>query len=270
MQVSQKVIVVTGAGSGIGRELALQLVNLGARVAGVDLREESLLETANLIKKPESFASFVVDISNRTQVENLPAQVIARFGAVDGIINNAGLIQPFVRLNDLDYGAIERVINVNFYGTVYMVKSFLPHLLLRPDAHIINISSMGGFLPVPGQTLYGASKAAVKLLTEGLRSELAQTRVKVTVVFPGAIETNITKNSGVGQPSISENGGKQAKPSIKMTTAPRAAATIIEGIQNDQDRVLIGNDAKLMDFLYRLSPKRAADFIAKQMRELLR
>ena len=112
-----------------------------------------------------------------------------------------------MRLNDLDYAAIDRVFDVNWRGTLYMTKTFLPLLLARPEAHIVNVSSMGGFLPVPGQTIYGASKAAVKLLTEGLHSELAGTNVRVTVVFPGAVATNITANSGV---DIAADGRRQA------------------------------------------------------------
>jgi short-subunit dehydrogenase len=126
--------------------------------------------------------------------------VIAAHGVVDGLINVAGIIRPFVKLNELDYDVIQRVINVNLYGTIHMVKAFLPHLLERPVAHIANVSSMGGFLPVPGQTIYGASKAAVKLMTEGLYAELLDTNVGVSVVFPGAVATEITSNSGVEMP----------------------------------------------------------------------
>jgi NAD(P)-dependent dehydrogenase (short-subunit alcohol dehydrogenase family) len=105
--------------------------------------------------------------SARSAAEALPEQVLARFGVVDGLINNAGIIQPFSRLNDLDYAAIDRVLNVNLYGTIFVTKAFLPHLLNRPEAHIANLSSMGGFVPVPGQTIYCAAKAAVKLMSEG-------------------------------------------------------------------------------------------------------
>lgn len=116
--------------------------------------------------------------------------MIDQHGKVDGIINNAGIIHPFLKVNELEYDKIKLVMDINFYGTLYMVKSFLPYLLKRPVAHIANVSSMGGFLPVPGQTIYGASKAAVKLLTEGLRAELKDTNVKVTLVFPGGVSTN--------------------------------------------------------------------------------
>jgi short-subunit dehydrogenase len=199
-------------------------------------------------------------------VEALPAAGGARFGAVDGVIHCAGIIQPFVRLKDLDYAAIDRVMAVNWLGTLYMTKTFLPLLVARPEAHIVNVSSMGGFLPVPGQTVYGASKAAVKLLTEGLHAECAGTPVRVTVVFPGAVATNITANSGVDIPVSGADAEAMAR---RITSAETAARLILEGMERDAYRVMIGGDAKLMDRLYRLSPRRAAGFIAGRMKDLL-
>ena len=173
MKVANKVIVVTGAGSGMGRELVLALLRKGARVAAVDLNEETLKETIALAgQNGDKVSSHMVNVSDRQAVEALPSAVIAAHGAVDGIVNNAGIIQPFVRLNDLQYDAIERVLNVNLYGVIYMTKAFLPHLLTRPAAHIVNVSSRGGFFPVPGQSLYGVSIAGVKLPTEGLYTQL--------------------------------------------------------------------------------------------------
>jgi len=264
MNPSGKVVVVTGAGSGIGREIALELIRRGARVAAVDINETTLAETASLAPSgAESISAHVVNITDRDAVEALPQAVADRFGAVDGIVNCAGIIQPFVRLKDLDYAAIDRVFDVNWRGTLYMTKTFLPRLLERPEAHIVNVSSMGGFLPVPGQTIYGASKAAVKLLTEGLHSELKDTPVRVTVVFPGAVATNITANSGVATPEVA--GGKE----YKTLAASEAARIILDGMAKNQYRVLVGGDAKMMDRLYRLSPKRAAGLIAGQMKDLL-
>jgi len=265
MKVLDKVFVVTGGGSGIGRELVLQLVGRGARVAAVDLNETTLAETRELAgEKKDRISNHVLNIADRKAVEALPKEVIKIHGAIDGLINNAGIIQPFVRIKDLGYDAIDRVMNVNFYGPVYMTKTFLPYLLERPKAHIANVSSMGGFLPVPGQTLYGASKAAVKLFTEGLNSELVDTNVRVTVIFPGSIGTNIAVNSGVaiGMASAEES-------SFKVTPASTAAQVILDGIEKDSYRVLIGRDAKMMDFLYRLNPKSAAKLIFSQMKELL-
>ena len=266
MKVQNKVIVVTGGGSGMGRELVLNLLLQGTKVVAIDINEVSLRETVDLAgRKDGSLSTFVVDISNRNSVEKLLNDAIVQFGCVDGIINNAGIIQPFVKVNDLNYELIQRVMNINFYGTLYMIKTFLPHLLTRPEAHIVNVSSMGGFLPVPGQTIYGASKAAVKLLAEGLHSELADTNVKVTVVFPGAVNTKITKNSGlkIFAASAAEN------KSMKTLSASRAAEIIVNGMESDRYRVLLGKDAKFMDRFYRLNPKAAAKLISDKMKALL-
>lgn len=267
MKVQDKVIVVTGAGSGIGRALTLLLVNSGARVAAVDLHENSAQETAQLAGSlKDKISVHVVNVSDRQAVDRLPDEVIQAHGAVDGVINNAGIIQPFVRLNDLQYDAIERVLNVNLYGVIYMTKAFLPHLLKRPTAHVVNVSSMGGFFPVPGQTLYGASKAGVKLLTEGLYAELLSTNVRVTIVFPGAIATNITQNSGIAIPAA---GNADSAKSFPTTSAEDAAKIILNGIERDKFQVYVGRDAKMMNYFYRLSPFRATRFMYNQMKGLL-
>ena len=261
MNVRNKVIVVTGAGSGIGRELTLLLLSKGAKVAGVDLNPGTLEETSSLAGPLSSgLQRFVVNVADRYAVEELPSEIIARFGAVDCIVNNAGIIQPFTKLNNLDYSTIERVFNVNLFGTLYVTKTFLPHLLQRPEAHIVNLSSMGGFLPVPGQTIYCAAKAAVKLLSEGLASELLGTNVHVTVVFPGAIATNIRGNSGVEAAHKRESGGR-----IKALSPAKAAEIIVRGIERNAPTVFVGRDSMLMDKLYRLSPQFAARAIAKKM-----
>ena len=268
MNAKNKVIVVTGGGNGMGREIVLHLLSKAATVVAVDINEAALQQTVALAgSKAERLSIHVVDITDKVAVAALPAQVLARHDTVDGLINNAGIIQPFVRVNELDEAAIEKVMNVNFYGTVYMIKAFLPHLLARPEAHIVNISSMGGFLPVPGQSVYGASKAAVKLLTEGLHSELQNTNVRVTVVFPGAIGTDIAANSGVGV--TAEMADSEASSSFPTLAPAKAAELIIAGMENNSYRVLVGRDAKLMDFLCRVSPKWAANFIFKQMQALL-
>ena len=263
MQLATKTIVVTGAGSGIGRELTLQLLGKGAKVAGVDIKLGSLLETQQVAGvSEERFKAFELDITNKEDVNRLPGKVIQHFGAVDGIINNAGIIQHFKPVNDLSIDEINRVFDVNFYGTLYLTKAFLPLFLQRPEAHITNISSMGGFLPVPGQTLYGAAKAAVKLFTEGLYAELVDTNVGVTVVFPGAIATNIVENSGLGKPKASGDSN------LKPLSAGKAAEQILSAIEKNRFRVVVGQDAKFLDFLYRFSPKYATDFIQKKMKSL--
>lgn len=268
MKVQNKVIVVTGGGNGIGRELVLLLLAKGARVAAVDINPAALQETAALAGNlREHLSTSVVDITNREAVAALPEQVILAHGAVDGLINNAGIIQPFVRVKDLDDVAVHRVLSVNLFGSIYMTRQFLPYLLERPEAHIVNISSMGGFLPVPGQTIYGAAKAGVKLFTEGLYSELLNTNVRVTVVFPGAIGTNIAANSGV---NITMAGRPEEQRSrIKPLPPAKAAQIIVEGMEQNRYRVLVGSDARFMDLIYRLSPQWAANYIFKQMQNLL-
>lgn len=263
MKINNKTFLVTGAGGGIGGELVLGLLNRGAKVVACDLREETLVslkESAG--DKADALSTFVVNITDRKAVEALPEQV----GEIDGLINNAGIIQPFVKINELDYEAVERVMKVNFYGPLYLIKTFLPTLLKRPEAHIINVSSMGGFLPVPGQSVYGASKAAVKLMTEGLYAELKNTNVKVSVVFPGATETNITQNSGLKVPKSSA----EKQPKISMLSPKKVAAIILDGVERDKFQIYTGNDSKMMNLLYRLNPQKATDLIAKQMASLLK
>jgi short-subunit dehydrogenase len=269
--LKDKVFVVTGAGNGVGRALTLGLLDQGAKVAAIDISESFLKETSRVAKaKKSSLATFVVDITDSKAVQALPEQVIETLGNIDGLINNAGIIQPFVKVMHLDDKAIQRVMQINFFGTLSMIQAFLPHLVKRPEASLVNISSMGGFVPVPGQTIYGASKAAVKLLTEGLYSELKGTSVKVSVVFPGAIGTNITKNSGVDMNMSKEDAEKMAKS--QKTLTPEQAANIIirEAVKKAKFRVLVGQDAKMLDRLSRFFPRFAADTIAKAMKNLLK
>lgn len=266
MQINNKVFVLTGAGSGMGRDMTLQLLEKGAKVAMVDIHEDAMKETRDLAGDLGKNTSLhVVNVADKVTVEALPEQVIAKHGLVDAVINNAGIIQPFVKVNDLDYDAIERVMNVNFYGTLYMIKAFLPLLLKRPEAHILNVASMGGFLPVPGQSIYGAAKAGVKLMTEALQSELLDTPVNVTLAFPGAIATNIMVNSGMEMPANAD----EKSPKIKTMPSDRAAKEMIEAMEKNVVRVFVGKDSKTMNNLYRLSPKLATGLIVKNMKSLL-
>jgi NAD(P)-dependent dehydrogenase (short-subunit alcohol dehydrogenase family) len=266
MNVEGKVIVVTGGGNGMGRELVLNLLGRGARVVALDIDPRKLSETATLAAKwAASLVGMAVDITDKDAVDRLPDEVIARFGSIDGIINSAGIIQPFVAVEHIGFDIVDRVFKVNFYGTLHMVKAFLPYLFGRPQACIVNISSMGALVPVPGQVIYGATKAAVKLLTEGLAAELADTNVAVTVVFPGAVSTNILANSGVRPITLA--AGKRQK--MKRLSAAAAASIIIDGIEHGRRRVLVGSDAKFMDFLSRVRPLAAANLIQKKMSGLL-
>lgn len=273
MQIKDKVFVVTGAGNGIGREVALELLRRGASVAGVDLRAEGLAETAALANAGDRFSMHELNIADQEAVELLPMQVTAQHGHVDGLLNIAGIIQKFVPFKDLELDEMRKVMDVNFWGTVYLNKAFIPHLTARPEASLVNVSSMGGFLPVPGQTLYGASKAAVKLLTEGIYAELRETPVATTVVFPGAIATNITGNSGVASPGASspEDAAAKAESSkLKPLPADEAAKIIVEqAVEKGRYRVTVGKDAGMLDKMARLAPQRATDLIAKKMASLI-
>jgi short-subunit dehydrogenase len=267
MKVDGKVIVVTGAGNGVGRAVALEALRRGAKVAGVDVSEAGLEETARLAADKERFATYRVDITDKAAVAALPAEIEGRFGAVDGLVHLAAIIQPFKKVRDLDDAAIERVMNVNLWGTLNLNRAFLPVLMARPEAHLVNTSSMGGFIPVPGQTIYGATKAAVKLLTEGLNAELRGSHVKVTVVIPGGMATNMPANSGV---DVAVPAGVDVEKMAKNLTTPESAANqILDGMAKNKYRVLIGRDARMMDVFYRVNPSGAAALIARQMKGLL-
>ncbi len=270
MKIQDKIFVVTGAGGGIGSELALGVLARGGRVAAVDLKQDALdALKQRASSNADKLSLHAVNITDKTSVANLPQAVIEAHGQVDAVINCAGIIQPFVKINDLEYEAIDRVMSVNFYGTLYMTKTFLPFLLKCPEAYIANVSSMGGFLPVPGQSIYGASKAAVKLMTEGLYAELLDTSVHVSVVFPGATATNITKNSDVSGPSLEDAGPKAKKIAARMLAPNKAASIILDGIEKNKPQIFTGSDSKTMNRLYRLNPVSATKLIAKQMKSLL-
>lgn len=210
-----------------------------------------------------SLSVHAADVTDRERVCALPAEVERAHGQVDAVVNNAGIIQPFLRLQDLSQDTMERVMRVNFYGTLCVVRAFLPYLLARPEAHIVNVASMGGFLPVPGQTVYGASKAAVMLLTEGLRAELQGTPVRVTLVLPGAMRTEIALHSGVELPRTA------ARVSTPVPDPERAARVVVDAVERNAFRVLVGRDARTMDLLYRLSPLAATRLVQRRMAYLL-
>lgn len=272
MKCQDKVIIVTGGGNGMGRELVLQLLKRGAKVAAIDIREDSLKAVQKEANVGDRLSIHTLDLTNKEGVVGCVGEVIAHHGQLDGVINNAGIIQPFVHIKDLDDATVDRVFSVNFYGTLHMIQACLPHLLGRPEAHILNVASMGGFLPVPGQSIYGASKAAVKLMSEGLYSELLETHVGVSVAIPGGIETEITKNSGVALETNTPTESKEAKKSsgYTLTSPADAARQMIEGIEKNKLHIYIGKDSKLMNFLMRLAPKWAIHFIQKQMKKVVK
>lgn len=265
MDLQGKVAVVTGGGNGIGRQVVLELLRRDTRVAAVDIRQESLDEIVELAGAGDRLAVFVADITDRDVVAALPSRVVDSLGVPDVVINVAGIIQPFVPLIDLDFEAIDRVVGVNLFGTIHIAKAFLPLLVERPSAHLATVSSMGGFLPVPGQTIYGATKAAVKLMTEGLYAELLETNVGVSVIMPGAVETEITAHSGVAAPG-GESGGESRIP---MTSPAEAARVILDGIERNRLHIHVGRDSLVMSLINRAAPKRSTRMIQRRMKQLL-
>lgn len=262
MLIAGKKFLVTGAGNGMGREVALELLRRGAKVIGLDINEGFLKETTLLAgQNAANLQTLKLDITDR----NAAAELAKKHPDLDGLVNVAGIIQPFVRVNDLGFDAIDRVMNINFLGPLNLIKAFLPGLLTRPQAQILNVSSMGSYAPVPGQTLYGASKAALNLLTEGLRSELSETNVRLTLVWPGAIGTNISKNSGV-----TVAGAENMESSkMKVTSAVEAGRMMVDAIEQGQKRIYIGGDAKFMGRLSKWSQDTAAKLIYKNLKSLL-
>lgn len=185
--------------------------------------------------------------------------------SVDGPMNNAGIIQPFVAIADMSDDDVRRVLDVNLMGTIMMTRASLPVLMARPEAHLANVSSMGGFFPFPGQTMYGASKAAVKLFTEGLYAEMIGTPLHVSDIMSGAVATSIKENSGVAGPS-----DEAAQRSRIPQTQPEAATRImIDGIEKNRLHIYVGNDARLMSIAIKLAPRRAIHVVQKQMSKML-
>ena len=264
MKLRGKVVAITGAGSGIGRALALAVARSGARVAGLDLHRETMDETAALVRTAGGQClSFAGDVGKPDTAPAFLAAVLAEYGAVDVLVNNAGIIQPFVPFSKMTLEQAERVFAVNWWGVVYMTHTFLPSLKARPEAHLVNVSSMGGLCPVPGQGVYGASKAAVRLFSESLALELKPTRVKVTTVLPGGVKTNITANA----PDISdaEKKAQREKGADYGVTAEDAAEAIVRAIEKGEERLTVGADSALVDKLARLSPKRVGTLMALLM-----
>lgn len=262
MQIAGKKFIVTGAGNGMGREVTLELIRRGASVVGIDVNEQFLRETEAFAGNDvDRFRTFRLDISDRNAV----IEFANHHTDLDGLVNVAGIIQPFVRVEQLKSEQIDRVMYVNFFGPLNLIHAFLPALKSRPQAHILNVSSMGSYAPVPGQTIYGASKAALNLLTEGLRSELSETNVKLTLVWPGAIGTNIASNSGI---SMSSESSADA-PKMKMVSAADAGRAMVDAMARDKKRIYIGQDAKMLGRIAQFSTDTAAKLIYKNLKHLL-
>jgi NADP-dependent 3-hydroxy acid dehydrogenase YdfG len=263
--LSNKTVAITGAGSGIGRALAVQMSAHGARLALSDVNEVTLAETAALVRSRGPMHTARVDVGQRDAIYAWADQVKEALGPADVIVNNAGvsLSQRIVEMRDEDFAWL---MNINFWGVVHGTRAFLPQLMSRPEAHVVNLSSVFGLIAIPTQAAYNSSKFAVRGFTEALRQELADTTVRVTSVHPGGIKTNIVLNGRhyqdpTGNTNRDAVAGEFAK--VARTTADQAAEQIVSAVLREKPRLLIGLDAVLIDRLQRLMPENYDRVVAK-------
>jgi NADP-dependent 3-hydroxy acid dehydrogenase YdfG len=259
--VNGKVAVITGAGSGIGRALALQLNRDGCRLHISDINTAGLTETLEMLPRQEVPAdSQVLDVADKEAVYAWANHIAAADKHVDIVINNAG-VALLSLVEDNSYENLEWLMGINFWGVVYGTQAFLPLLRRAEQGHLVNLSSVFGLISVPTQSAYNAAKFAVRGYTEALRQEMAGTNVHVCCVHPGGIKTNIAGAARGGDPTVNaEERGKEFKK-MAGTTPEIAAAKIISAIEQRKHRLLIGRDAVIISILSRLFPVRYPRFI---------
>lgn len=265
-KVSGKVCVVTGAGSGIGRELALELARRGARGLAIsDVNDEGLAETARLIEAQVPSVAVHeqhLDVADRQAFIAYAETVAGEFGVVHQVYNNAGIASGKTVL-DASFEVYDKVIGINLFGVIHGTKVFLPHLVASGDGHVTNISSLNGFMAQDELSAYCATKFGVRGFTEALRIEMLRDRlpVKVTVVHPGGVKTNIA-TAGLEHAEelgyeVSDHERRRVQAyNEKLLRMPpaQAARIIVDGVEGDKPRVLVGNDAKLVDLIVRSFP----------------
>jgi NADP-dependent 3-hydroxy acid dehydrogenase YdfG len=256
MNVSNRVAVITGAGSGIGRATALALARRGCHLALADISLEGLKETAWMLSTlGVRVTTHPLDVADRAAVRALPAAVMDAHKRVDLLVNNAGVALggSFEQVDEDDF---DWLMDINFNGVVRMTRAFLPLLRQSDEARIVNLSSIYGIVSPPGQAAYSASKFAVRGFSNALRHELEGSTVAVSVVHPGGVATAIARNARVPRDAPADEIARGRKLSEKLLRmAPDTAGEIIaRGIERRRARILVGNDAKFVSFLERLAP----------------
>ena len=267
MQLANRTALITGAGGGIGRAIAVSLSRRGCHLSLADINEDGLAETAGLVRTDGLRVSrHRINVADRNEVASFPDSVIAEHGGLDILVNNAGVAVggTFEQITDEDF---EWLFEINFWGVVRMTRAFMPLLRASTDARIVNISSVYGLVAPPEQVPYSASKFAVRGFSEALRHELDGSTVGVTVVHPGGVNTMIAENArvpaGVTQEEMERRRRKYRK--LLRLSPEVAAEEIVQGIERRQARMLIGSDAKLISLIARLFPVSYWKVLAKQV-----
>ncbi|MDB5825770.1 MAG: acetoin dehydrogenase [Herminiimonas sp.] len=256
MNLKDRVAVVTGAGSGIGRAIALSLGRRGCHLALADINERGLRETSQQIGMlGVRVTSHALDVASRDAVCALPEQVLAGHGRVDLLVDNAGVALggTFEQTSEADFNWL---MEINFYGVVRMTRAFLPLLHAGDDSRIVNISSVYGLISPVRQSAYSASKFAVRGFSNALRHELEGSNIEVTVVHPGGVATSIATNARVSEKASDEEvqRGKARANKMLRLSPEKAAEIIVRGIEKRKARVLVGTDAKIVSLIERLAP----------------
>jgi len=250
-----KVVVITGAGSGIGRALALNAAGRGAVLALSDWDEVGLVETAQQAQTltHREVRTDKVDVRDREAVRSWAAAVQADLGRVNVLVNNAG-VALHGDFEEVTYEDFEWVMDVDFWGVVQGTKEFLPYLIASGDGHVVNISSLFGLIGMPGQTAYNAAKFGVRGFTEALRQEMLIARhpVAVTCVHPGGIKTAIARNARATESHDAAQVAKHFDTKLARMAPERAAEIIVDGILNNRPRVVVGGDAKVLHLVERV------------------
>ena len=268
-----KVAAITGAGSGMGRTLALRLAAQKCQLALSDVNEAGLAETAQLAAQSGvKVTSKKVDVADRAAVCAWADEVVRDHGKVNLIFNNAGVALG-ATVEGMSYEDFEWIVGINFWGVVHGTKAFLPYLKAAGEGHIINTSSVFGLMGIPSQSAYNATKFAVRGFTEALRQELdlGKSNVSATSVHPGGIKTNIARaarmTKSIRDIGLDDERGSEKFEKLFITTADSAAATILRAVRCNKRRVLIGPDAHVVDLMVRLLPssyQRITTFFARQ------
>ncbi|MDG1946173.1 MAG: SDR family NAD(P)-dependent oxidoreductase [Halioglobus sp.] len=258
--LKDKVVALTGAASGIGRCLAIQLADKGCHLALADVDENGLQETTKLLATSVKVSTHIVNVANKDRVYAWADEVVAKHGHVDVVINNAGVAST-ARLDEISYEDFDWVFNIVFYGVLYGTKAFLPYLKQRNEANIVNISSVNAFFPFPNNGPYNAAKHAVKGLNQTFMQELRNTNVNITSVHPGGIKTNIVRNARFIEGGVDKGKKVREFDKVAGTSPEKAAEIIIGGLVKNRKRQLVGKDAVVIDLLVRLFPQGFSDLV---------